>query len=184
MLEKITHKLQTIFRVTRSELYVAVLIVIGVVAGSFASIYQNKHTKDIILDSRYFDSLAAYEKESDAERKEANLNYFANLNASKEVGAADSNDTDNITTTNSSNFNQPQNNRPRKLKAGGDNKQININTASKSELMQLPGIGDKTADKILEYRSQRKFNSASDIQKVKGIGPAKFAKMQSFIIVK
>lgn len=60
---------------------------------------------------------------------------------------------------------------------------ININTASKLELMKLPGIGDKTADKIIEQRNTAPFESPEDIMKVKGIGPKKFEKMKAHIAV-
>jgi hypothetical protein len=57
---------------------------------------------------------------------------------------------------------------------------INPNEAPPASLMRLPGIGLARANAIIEYRKQfqenNKSNSAfqdcSDLQKVKGIGPA------------
>ncbi len=58
---------------------------------------------------------------------------------------------------------------------------ININTVPKSDLIKLPGVGESTADKIIEYRSKKPFKKASDIMSVKGIGEKKFDKMKEFI---
>lgn len=66
----------------------------------------------------------------------------------------------------------------------GVNKLININTASKTELMKLKGIGQKTAERIIEYRNQSPFRTIEDIQKVKGIGPKKFENIKEHITVK
>jgi len=64
-------------------------------------------------------------------------------------------------------------------------RKININTASTSELVQLPGIGIKTAEKIVAFREENgPFKTIEDIIKVKGIGPAKFAKISEMISVK
>ncbi len=60
---------------------------------------------------------------------------------------------------------------------------ININTASKVQLMQLPGIGEKTALAIIEYRNNKKFQSIQEIMKIKGIGPKKFDKIKNNITV-
>jgi len=60
---------------------------------------------------------------------------------------------------------------------------ININTATKEELMSLPGIGNATAEAILEYRKENKFNEIDDIKNVKGIGDAKFEKIKGQISV-
>jgi len=61
---------------------------------------------------------------------------------------------------------------------------VDINKASKSRLMELPGIGEKTAEIIIQYRKMDTFRRIEDIQNVKGIGPKKFEKMKPFITVK
>jgi competence protein ComEA len=45
-----------------------------------------------------------------------------------------------------------------------------LNTASKSELMEINGIGDKKADAILAERKKGEFKSFEDLQRVDGIG--------------
>ncbi|HOJ37928.1 MAG TPA: helix-hairpin-helix domain-containing protein [Ignavibacteriales bacterium] len=62
---------------------------------------------------------------------------------------------------------------------------ININTAGVDELTKLPGIGEKTAQAIIEYRTKNgKFVNISDLMNVKGIGQKKFEKIESFITTK
>lgn len=51
---------------------------------------------------------------------------------------------------------------------------LNINTASAKELTTLKGIGTKTAEKIINYRNEHKFETIEDIKKVKGIGQKTF----------
>lgn len=59
---------------------------------------------------------------------------------------------------------------------------ININTATKEDLDTLPGIGPATAQKIIDYRQEHgNFSSIEDIKNVKGIGEAKFSKIQDKI---
>ena len=60
---------------------------------------------------------------------------------------------------------------------------ININTASADELKSLSGIGDVTAEKIIEYRSSKAFKSKEDIMSVDGIGSKTFKKIQDDITV-
>ena len=61
---------------------------------------------------------------------------------------------------------------------------ININTATKTDLETLPGIGESTALKIIEYRKEKgKFKLKEDIKQVNGIGDSKFNKIKELITV-
>lgn len=60
---------------------------------------------------------------------------------------------------------------------------ININTADAAELMKLKGVGEKTAEKIIEYRVQTPFEKPEDIMNVKGIGEKKFEDIKDHICV-
>lgn len=60
---------------------------------------------------------------------------------------------------------------------------ININTATKDELTSLNGIGESTANKIINYRNKNKFKEIEDIMNVPGIGEAKFNNIKDYICV-
>ncbi|AIO19503.1 ComE operon protein 1 [Candidatus Izimaplasma bacterium HR1] len=61
---------------------------------------------------------------------------------------------------------------------------VNLNTASKSTLETLPGIGPSTAQSIIDYRDNiSSFNSIEDIMNVPGIGEATFNEIKTLITV-
>lgn len=63
-------------------------------------------------------------------------------------------------------------------------KSISVNKASAEELTQLPGIGIKTAEKIIEYRKAHgRFNSVNELLEVKGIGEKKLEKIKKIIFI-
>ncbi len=61
---------------------------------------------------------------------------------------------------------------------------ININSADVETLSQLPGIGQKTAEKIVSHRKANgNFTSPEELMNVKGIGQKKFDKMKALLKV-
>ena len=60
---------------------------------------------------------------------------------------------------------------------------VRINSASASELQQLPGIGPALAQRIVETRNNGRFTSADDLLRVPGIGKAKLAKLRNYVEV-
>ena len=64
-----------------------------------------------------------------------------------------------------------------------DSEKVNINTANKTQLKELDGIGDTLADNIIKYRNNTKFKSIEDILNVDGIGQAKYEKIKEYICI-
>lgn len=63
-------------------------------------------------------------------------------------------------------------------------RKININTATKEELMSLKGIGEKRAEDIIDFRKANgKFGTIEDIKKVPGIKENAFEKIKDNITV-
>ena len=62
---------------------------------------------------------------------------------------------------------------------------IDINSAEWIEWIQMPGIGETLATRIIEDREQNgPFESIDDLQRVKGIGPKTIEKLRPWVTVK
>jgi len=65
-----------------------------------------------------------------------------------------------------------------------DSERININNASLDELKKIPGVGESTAQKIIDYREQNGgFLYTSEIINVNGISEKKFNAMKDYITI-
>lgn len=61
---------------------------------------------------------------------------------------------------------------------------VNINTATQTELETLPGIGPSLALKIINYRKENgKFKSIEELKNVSGIGDNKYDEIKKYIYV-
>lgn len=64
-------------------------------------------------------------------------------------------------------------------------KKVDLNTATAADLELLPGIGPKTAERIIELRETRgKFNTIDELLEVKGMGEKKLKAIKPFIEVR
>lgn len=61
---------------------------------------------------------------------------------------------------------------------------VNINTAGTEELQELPRVGPKIAERIIQFRETHgEFKKIEEIMKVRGIGESTFNKMKDKITV-
>ena len=60
---------------------------------------------------------------------------------------------------------------------------LDLNTATKGELIGLPGIGESLADRIISYRNEHgAFATANELLHVRGIGLRKLDKIRPFLL--
>ncbi|MBS4761567.1 helix-hairpin-helix domain-containing protein [Carnobacteriaceae bacterium zg-ZUI252] len=66
-----------------------------------------------------------------------------------------------------------------------ENSKVNLNTATKEELMALKGIGESKANAIIQLRnSKRKFTSIDELKEIKGISEKLLNALKNEVIVR
>jgi competence protein ComEA len=61
---------------------------------------------------------------------------------------------------------------------------VNLNTATATQIATLPGVGEKAAQRIIEYREKNGgFKKIEELMNVKGIGEKSFLKLKPLITV-
>lgn len=58
---------------------------------------------------------------------------------------------------------------------------VNLNTGTAQQLDLLPGIGQKAAKRIIDFRAKTPFAKVDDLRKVKGFGAKKLEKLKPFL---
>jgi competence protein ComEA len=61
---------------------------------------------------------------------------------------------------------------------------VDVNAATSAELDQLPGIGPKLAQRIIEARTEKPFASIEELRRVPGIGPKTLEKVRPHVVVR
>lgn len=125
---------------------------------------QNQILNDLIIEAGGLKEDADTIKINKAEKLLSNKKFYIPVKGEENLP----------TITNSSSANQNSE----------EDKIVDLNTATKENLKTLPGIGDVTADKIIQHREkQGGFKSIEDLKNVDGIGETKYSKVKDFIKV-
>lgn len=74
--------------------------------------------------------------------------------------------------------------RPMSLTPGALTARIDLNQADRVQLLQLPGVGETMADRILAYRAAHgAFRRVDELRRVEGIGPALLERLRPLVHV-
>ena len=128
----------------------------------------------------YIPSIDDRKKNEEAKKDAEEQNNESKLNEDNGIIKIGKEDLENNTKTNESKASAKKSSSFSKKENG----KININKASKDQLMTLKGVGNSTADKIIEYRNKEGgFKKTEQLLEVSGIGESKFNKIKDNIIL-
>ena len=156
------NKLKEKLGINNAEISIVFILLIGLLIGG---IYQNFFT-DLEYNLTEKDELFFV------------LDSLAEVNKTTYIGS-DSND-EPIPELEKKDTIVKQKYKPSKLNFKGV---VNINSASSRQLQKLYKIGEKTAQRIIEYRKQNPFKTKEEIMNVRGIGKATYEKIKNNIEV-
>ena len=137
----------------------------------------------ILFHEKSSSSLKSYAVSIDEVEKRTGIDFYHSLPDSLEEKIESAVDVEKWSFRSSRSYGSSSTYLTKQEKLTGEQK-ININNASKSELMRFPGIGDNLSGKIIKYRNiHGQFNSLDNLQSVKGIGPKTVAKLKPYATV-
>ncbi len=117
----------------------------------------------------------------DYSEQDSLFNYYSNNNPGSEENLSSQNDIDikrEVLELTEAEFIKDKKSEPLTEKS------INLNTAGITDLVRLPGIGEKTAENIIALREAKgKFRSVGELLEVRGIGEVKFNKIKKFLYI-
>ncbi len=128
----------------------------------------------------YIPSIDDRKKNEEVKKAEEEQNSEIKLNEDNGIIKIGKEDLENNTKTNESKASAKKSSSFSKKENG----KININKASKEQLMTLKGVGNSTAEKIIEYRNKEGgFKKIEQLLELSGIGESKFNKIKGNIII-
>jgi len=117
----------------------------------------------------------------DYSEQDSLFNYYSNNDSGSEKDLSLQNDIDikrEVLELTATEFNKDKKSEPLTEKS------INLNTAGITDLVRLPGIGEKTAESIIALREAKgKYKSVAELLEVRGIGEVKFNKIKKFLYI-
>jgi comEA protein len=166
LLEKFSRK----FGFTRTETNVILFILSACLIGLAVNIFKNIKNDQSYLE---FD----YKKQDSLFNAVSNEPLLGDSSKNKEEKKIDSN-------RELLDFTKEKIAKSKAEKLASSSKIINVNTAKIQELSLLPGIGEKTAKGIIEFRENHgRIKSIDELLNVKGIGKAKLSKIRDRISI-